>query len=180
MESRAFVFRPALPSDLPAIMELELAGFDGETREEESTFARRLELLPDGFVLMADAASGAVAGYYCAERWPAVPPATAAAYALGGDPAVRCDPRGPVLYTASMTLHPAYRGGGSGAAFFRGARAFALERLSGVRTELLLVREAWKAARRIYAACGFAETGRIPGFFAEAEDGAGIVMEKPA
>lgn len=177
-EMKRVFLRPARESDLPAVMELERFGFDSGIQEDESVFASRLRLFPAGFLLLIDGADQSVAGYYCAERWPAVPVPTEEAYALGGDPSARCAADGRVLYTASMTVGPAHRGRGTGAFLFREARARVLASHPSLAAELLIVRASWSAARRVYAAEGFSETAALPGFFSSEDGGQGIVMEK--
>lgn len=159
-------------------MRLEEGGFDDTIRESEAVFARRLAHFPEGFLILVDEEDGGAAGYYCAERWPRLPPASAAAYELGGDPASRCAPDGTVLYTASMTVASERRGTGAGAYLFRAARARVFAAAPELRAETLVVRASWTAARRVYAAEGFRERAVLEGFFAAEKGGEGVVMER--
>jgi ribosomal-protein-alanine N-acetyltransferase len=189
MQSGTFRLDAAREADLPAIMELEDSGFDAAIREAESVFRAKLALFPEGFVVLREASTGLARGYLCAERWAEAPKteegpeALAAAFRLGHDPAERHDPKGRVAYLASMTLDPALRGAGLGALLFDGGRNLVLRRARGIERELLLVNEAWAAARRIYARSGFVEGARLAGFFpggkGEAPQGA-ILMERKA
>lgn len=178
---RFFIDR-AEPADLGAVMELERSSFASGIVEDEAVFRARMETFPAGFVLLRDAETGAAAGYLCAERWAADPGDDAGGFALGHDPAERCAPDGPVLYTASMAVSPAYRGAGLGALLFSRGRERILEEAQGIEAELLIVNEDWTGARRIYERAGFAARAALSAFFA-APDGtrrAAIVMERGA
>ncbi|MCP5452408.1 MAG: GNAT family N-acetyltransferase [Spirochaetaceae bacterium] len=160
--ARAVVER-AVPDDLPAVMRLEEAGFDRGVRELEEVFRARMEVFPEGFVALRR--GGETIGYLCAERWGEVPPAEARWFELGHDPASRHDPAGAVLYLASMTVDPALRGSGLGSRMLNEGIALIRASAPGIRTEVLIVNEAWAGARRIYEAAGFTPYGRIESFF---------------
>ena len=186
MDRDSFRVEAAREADLPAVMRLEELGFIEAIREDEAVFRAKLALFPEGFVVLRESSTGLALGYLCAERWSEAPKpeegpeALAAAFRLGHDPAERHDPSGRVAYLASMTLDPALRGTGLGALLFDGGRRLILRRARGIERELLLVNEAWAAARRIYARSGFVEGARLAGFFpggkGEAPQGA-ILME---
>ena len=189
MDRDSFRVEAAREADLPAVMRLEELGFIEAIREDEAVFRAKLALFPEGFVVLRESSTGLARGYLCAERWSEAPKpeegpeALAAAFRLGHDPAERHDPSGRVAYLASMTLDPALRGTGLGALLFDGGRRLILRRARGIERELLLVNEAWAAARRIYARSGFVEGARLAGFFpggkGEAPQGA-ILMERKA
>jgi ribosomal-protein-alanine N-acetyltransferase len=176
---RFFVDR-AEPADLGAVMELERASFAAGIVEDAAIFRARMETFPAGFLLLRDAETGAAAGYLCAERWAADPGDDADGFALGHDPAERYASDGPILYTASMAVSPAYRGAGLGAQLFSRGRERILSAAPGIDIELLIVNEDWTGARRIYERAGFAARAALRAFFA-ASDGtrrAAIVMER--
>jgi ribosomal protein S18 acetylase RimI-like enzyme len=168
-----YVIGPARMDDLPAIMRLERAGFAPAIVERESVFAARLATFPEGLLLLRDAATGGACGYIAMERWACDPGVEPAAYALGHDPAPRYSPSGTVLYTASMAIAPALRGLGLGAGFFRETRALVLRKAPEIDLELLIVRESWRGARRIYESAGFRVRATIPGLFPTAPMGRG-------
>jgi len=177
-----FIIDRAEPADLGAVMELERSSFAAGVVEDEAVFRARMETFPEGFVILRDAESGAAAGYLCAERWEADPGDEAGGFALGHDPAEHYAPDGPVLYTASMAVSPAYRGAGLGALLFSRGRERILQAAPGIDSELLIVNEDWTGARRIYERAGFTARAALSAFFA-APDGtrrAAIVMERGA
>lgn len=175
-----FIIDRAETADLGAVMELERSSFASGIVEDEAVFRARMETFSAGFILLRDAETGDVAGYLCAERWAADPGDDADCFSLGHDPAARYSPDGPVLYTASMAVSPAYRGSGLGALLFSRGRERIMAAAPGIDSELLIVNEDWAGARRIYERAGFAARGSLPAFFA-APDGTrrtAIVMER--
>ncbi len=161
----------ALPADFPAIMELERAGFDSAIVEAESVFRERLEVFPQGFLVLRASGRGEVLGYYCSELWQAVPAKAdySRAFCLGHAARERFDPSGSVLYTASLTIHPSLRGTGAGKSLFRSARKQIMESVPKIREELLVVNTRWARARSMYLSEGFAETGTMKAFFPSSE-----------
>lgn len=153
--------RCACLDDLDDVMTLENAGFAAGIVETAEVFGRRIEAFPRGFLLAGRPAWG----YLCAEVWSGFDLADPRRFDLGHDIGTWLAPDGDTLYIASMTVHPSTRGTGRGQALFEAG----LERLRGefprVRQAVLIVNEHWSAARRIYARAGFAEAGRLPGFF---------------
>lgn len=170
------------PEDLGAVMELERESFSAGIIEDEGVFRARMETFPQGFVLLRDAETGAAAGYLCAERWAADPGDDADGFALGHDPAERYASDGPVLYTASMAVSPAYRGTGLGELLFSRGRERILADTPGISAELLIVNEDWPGARRIYERAGFTARGFLPAFFRRSGGTAkaAIIMERAA
>lgn len=179
MPREDYLLGTAVPSDMGSIMELEGEGFSEGIRESEEVLRGRLELFPEGFVLLR--ARGRTLGYLACERWDSIPPATGEGFALGEDPGARHRRLGPVLYLSSMTVHPSLRGGGFGSILFNEGRALIHRLVPGLETELLIVNESWAGARRIYRTAGFEERGSIPAFFEPSAGigGAAIVMSRP-
>ena len=72
---------PAQPFDLPAIMMIEHSAFIPPLQERRRLFDERLALFPQGFFVLADTSEETVrahghavtAGYFCSERWAALP-----------------------------------------------------------------------------------------------------------
>lgn len=170
---------PASPRDIDLIMALEAAGFDPGHRESRATYERRIAAFPQGSLLAC--LGEEVIGCAFAEIWPAREEPLPAHFALGHDILDRHDAlHGSELYLSSMTIAPAFRGRGLGMPLFAGC----IERLAGAFPRLasvvLLVNESWLGARRLYAAAGFMEIARFPGFFSPASDPRqdGLVMRR--
>ena len=72
---------PAQPFDIPAIMNIERQSFIPAIQEKKRVFEKRLKLIPEGFLLLADSSEevvkknkvALVCGYLCAERWDSLP-----------------------------------------------------------------------------------------------------------
>jgi len=169
-------------ADLEAVMALERMGFPPGIFEERAVFERRLEVFPEG-LLLAETAGRVPVGYLCAEVWTAWDgPADfdARRFHLGHDAARWLDRRGNSLYVASMTVAPAFRGGGTGQELFRRAVERLLDEFPLVRRVVLVVNEHWPAARAVYRKEGFTEVGYLPGFFRPQEGPVGdaVVLKK--
>lgn len=172
------MLRQAGAADLEAIMALEEAGFPPGIREQREVFAQRLRVFPAGFLLLCRV-DGEALGYFCSERWPRSEGIDPTRLAMDHDIAATHRDDGEELYLSSMTVHPAWRGDGLGAAFFAAALD-AVARLPGLASILLMVNRDWTAARRIYARHGFAECGQLPDFFRPADSPAqdAVLMRK--
>lgn len=157
-----FSLRSATTADLDAIMDMEAAGFASGDRESRELYAERIECFADG-ALMATRGEGVV-GCLFAEIWSDAQLA-AEHFVLGHDIRSRHAPQGSVLYVASMTIAPVFRGLGFGAQLFEGGIAHIEAAHPQLCSVLLLVNETWVSARAIYSAAGFAERARLPGFF---------------
>jgi len=173
--------RPARPSDVAEIMRLERAGFAEAIRETEATFAERLAAAPEGCWVL-DAGGGRLSGYLCAEFWPLAeridPHRFARDHAAGGAHTLS----GEEIYVSSMVVDPATRGTGWGRRLFRDALAAMAARHPQLQSVILIVHPHWHAARRIYSAEGFVETGEVPAYFDGGECTgrlAAIVMRRP-
>ena len=160
--------RRANPSDLHSVMTLEEAGFVPGIVEAPEVFAQRIAAFPEGFLLAED--QGQIWGYFCAEVWSlneGEDPATCDAerFDLGHDIGTWLDRGGDTLYVASMTVAPAFRGGGRGRTLFRRGLERMVADFPALRRVLLVVNEHWLGARAIYHSEGFVEVGRLRGFF---------------
>jgi ribosomal-protein-alanine N-acetyltransferase len=177
--------RRAVPADLDAIYGLEKAGFVPGIIEEKAVFAERIRVFPEGFLVL-DGPAG-LAGYFCAEIWsgPASPAdggpgAMVERFRLNHAIGDFLDRSGSLLYVASMTVAPSRRGTGLGRQLFRWGAGRLCRDFPALRRAVLIVNEQWSGARAIYAGEGFAETGRLPGFFRPDSGPAGdaLVMER--
>ncbi len=153
--------RCATPEDLDAVMDLERAGFPAGIVEERAVFAQRIAAFPEGFLLAGDPAWG----YLCAETWSGWDLSDTRRFELGHDLGSYLARGGDTLYVASMTVAPEARGRGLGRSLFRAGLSRLLADFQRTTQAVLIVNEGWSAARRIYAAEGFAECGRLSAFF---------------
>jgi ribosomal protein S18 acetylase RimI-like enzyme len=177
--------RPATLADLDAVYALETAGFPSGIVERKSVFARRITVFPEGFLLRDSAPGRGLSAYFCTEIWRDWPgaggaPAGLERFQLDHDIGVFHDPAGTVLYLASMTVAPGQRGHGAGRTLFREGISAMRGRFPALERMVLMVNEVWAGARAIYAGEGFAERGRIEGFFRAEGDHprAAIIMER--
>jgi len=159
----SLVLRKADTADLDTIMELEIAGFESGVVEEAAVFAHRLAAFPEGFLIAE--ASGTPCGYFCAEVWHDWLPEESERFDLGHDVQRWLQRDGHVIYIASMTLAPEYRGGGLGHILLRQGLKTMNECFPALTQAVLIVNEHWHAARGIYAQAGFSQIGRLPAFF---------------
>lgn len=166
--------RRATRADLPAIMALEQSGFDVAHHEDESVYALRLEVFPQGAWRVER--DGRIVGCLFAEVWTREEVPNASRFALGHDIRTYHDARdGTELYISSMTLDPSCRGRGLGRTVLSAVmRQMAID-CPPLRSAILLVNERWPAARRIYDGLGFAPIANLHAFFG---DGDGIVMRR--
>lgn len=181
---------PAQPFDLPSIMYIERAAFIPPIQEKQKVFDERLELFPQGFFVLSDSSVETVtkaghavnAGYFCSERWLAVPNDDKA-FLLNHKPRKTHVRNGTVLYVSSFALLPDYQGKGIARQFFASSLAALCGAETQIQTVVLLVNEEWKAALHIYETLGFSEVRRIPEFFPSLhKDGKndGLVMKAAA
>lgn len=179
-EHQGLTLVEATANDLDRIMELERQGFATAHHEQRAVYAQRIAAFPQGS-LMAWRGPDCV-GCVFSEIWQARPQPDAAHFTLGHDIRERHDPlAGTELYISSMTLAPAVRGQGLGAALLLGCLEQVASVFPQLGSALLLVNTTWTPARRIYTGMGFVEIACLEGFF-EAEGGTqqdGLVMRRP-
>ena len=176
----AYKIRQARERDLADIMRVENACFLPGVRERESVFRDRLAAFPEGnLVLVPDAETTAIAGYFSSEIWTRTPAPEKESYALGHSALSRHDPAGAVLYVSSIAVHPDFRGG-AGRTLFAESFKKILAAYPDIRRSVFIVNEAWAAARHIYETAGFRYTGRLDGFFAPTDSPpqTALIMEK--
>ncbi|MEI8093132.1 MAG: GNAT family N-acetyltransferase [Spirochaetales bacterium] len=153
----------ATPADLKSIMKLEHEGFVAGIRENAEVFLRRVEVFPNGFLLLKR--DDAVVGYLSSEIWPYRDPFEPDWFLLGHDISTRHKADGDELYVSSMTILPEFRGQGMGSDLFRTALRQLEERYNGLHSCILLVNERWDHARRIYDSLEFRRIGTLKQFF---------------
>ncbi|MCR5724449.1 MAG: hypothetical protein K6G80_05110 [Treponema sp.] len=193
---------PAQSFDLPAIMTIEHSAFIPQIQEKKRVFNDRLQLFPQGFLILADTSEDVVfkhgasltAGYLTSEIWATAPDFEKAAteakaqkalsqqFALGHAMYKSHCITGSALYISSYALLPAYRGSGLGLPFFHSAVSALCGAFAQIRTVILLVCEEWTGARHIYEKLGFTPVYTLPGFFPSLHKKAadGIIMQAAA
>jgi ribosomal protein S18 acetylase RimI-like enzyme len=173
------IIRQVTEQDIPAVMKIEKSSFISTIQETEAVFLERIRICRNCFVIFEDETAHTAAGYFSAERWPAVPEDTSI-FTLNHSAAHAYAPDGPVLYLSSFAILPQYRGKGTGSRLFSDAVKWFKNNNPGLTKAVLLVNETWQGAAHIYKQYGFRETHRIENFF-PAENGPdtdGIVMER--
>lgn len=172
--------RPALSGDLPAIMVIERESFLPGVVEGEEVFRERIRVFPEGFLVLEVPGSTGPVGYVCSEIWDGTEKLSAGLFEMGHAVEQRHRPRGRVLYVSSTGLLRSARGRGLGHLLFSTLVSRVRLARPDVTSIVLIVSEAWTAARRIYASEGFVEVLRIDGFFQPVggRREAGIVMRR--
>ncbi len=114
---------------------------------------------------MADSGPECI-GCFFSEIWKESSIPVVEQFTLGHDILERHDPvHGTMLYIASMTISPAFRGKGLGSMLFPGCLDRVAATFPQLTYALLLVNETWRHARAIYEATGFKELVRFKDFF---------------
>lgn len=170
--------RNAHPADIAGIMAVERDAFIPEVQEAESVFAERIQVFPDGFLVLVDN-DCSICGYFSSERWP-VCRTDASVFQLGHSIRKNHTADGPVLYISSMGILSRYRGTGLGRRLFEESLCRITASCSDIERIILLVNEHWDGARHIYQTNGFTEQIRLINFFPSAAGGRedGIIMER--
>ena len=161
---RCDLMRGATRADLEEIMAVERESFEEGVMEPLEVFAERLEVFPEGFLVLLDE-GGAVIGYICAELRARLPAPHQDSFELGRSISRSHHAGGVVLYISSMGLKRSARGAGRGAQLLSGLVRAARRSCPQVQHLSLIVSEEWPHAQRIYERGGFYEVGRIGGFF---------------
>ena len=177
---RACTLHRASAQDLDGVMALEAQGFVASVRESRTTFERRIDVFPDGFLVARDPARGELAGYVASELWRWEPRPGAERFTLGHAIDASHDPQGRELYLSSMVVATSWRGAGLGARLLAGCLDAVCQAHPQVDHALLLVNESWRAARRIYEDLGFVAIDVLPDFFVDPSGPAqaGVVMRR--
>lgn len=180
---------PAKSFDLPQIMNIERASFIPQIQENQKTFEQRLQIFPNGFLLLQDASEQTLkekktaqnAGYFCSEIWQTIPQSDDF-FTLGHNPEKLHTDKGPVLYVSSFALFPEYRGKNLAQDFFNDCLCTICKTFPTLKTVLLLVSKEWLGARKIYKNLGFKQIRVLKDFFSSLHTPFcdGILMEASA
>jgi ribosomal-protein-alanine N-acetyltransferase len=173
-------FRPATASDMANIMKLEESCFNKYTQEAREIYVERIEVFPDGFIILE--VDGQFAGAISSEVWQYVPEANRDMFFLGHSIKKQLKLDGDELYISSIGIFPEYRSQGFGEALLEELIRNIKLKYPKVKQGILLLSEEWKHARRIYVQNNFMDCGVFEGFFTN-DDGKkvnGIVMRKGA
>ncbi|MBR4373278.1 MAG: GNAT family N-acetyltransferase, partial [Treponema sp.] len=170
---------PAQPFDIDSIMKIERQAFIPQIQEKKKTFEKRLEIFPNGFLILSDASETAVkqngnavtCGYLCSEIWSSFPSAGDSddvfmrKFKLGHNIKDTHDSNGRYLYISSFAILRDYQGKGLGKRFFENALAALCGSFRNVEKVVLIVNEEWKGAIKIYKSLGFEEVRTLKDFF---------------
>ncbi len=158
-------------SDIDSVMKIEKKSFPFLIREERRVFLQRLEVFPQGFIVLesenlsgAENGGGGICGYLCSELWRQFP-SSDEFFSVGHDISLAHCNDGSALYISSFAVLPEFRGAGNGGAFFRMALDSIEKERKNLSEEILIVNENWSAARRIYSKNGFMPCFEIKGAF---------------
>lgn len=163
--------RTATENDIHQIMNIEEKGFIEPIREEQSVFLNRIKINPELFLIFEF--DNNVAGYLSAEYMSEIPDS---AEDLKLDHTPSADAEKNYIYISSYSLLPEYRGNRNGSLCWNKA----LDYLGSNKKYVLLVNEAWPAAKHIYQKSGFKEIKTFKDFFPTEEETftAGTLMIK--
>jgi len=170
---------PAQQFDIDSIMKIERQAFIPQIQEKKKTFEKRLEIFPNGFLILSDASekvvkenrSALTCGYLCSEIWSSFPSAGDSddvfmrKFKLGHNIKDTHDANGRFLYISSFALLREYQGKGLGARFFENSLAALCGSFRNVEKVVLIVNEEWKGAIKIYKSLGFEEVRTLKDFF---------------
>ncbi|WP_430884398.1 GNAT family N-acetyltransferase [Fusibacter sp. JL216-2] len=175
---KEFRLRHADLKDIDKIMRIEKASFDPESREDKSVFIERLDTYSDGFFVMES--EGEIIGFICTELWVYKDEVVEGDFELGHSILDMHSDQGTELYISAIGISPKHRGKGAGKMLFQEGTGRILKDNPNIKSQILIVSEAWKNARKIYKKTGFREVLRITDFFENkaGEKENGIVMRK--
>lgn len=170
---------PAQPFDIQDIMKIERQSFIPSIQEKQKTFEKRLEVFPQGFLVLTDSSEKIVkqngkaltAGYLCSELWESMPSIEDSEeifkrkFVLNHNPAHTHAASGMYLYITSFALLRDYRGQGLGEKFFASSLASLCGAFSQIKKVVILVNAEWENALKIYKKLGFTEIRRLTNFF---------------
>jgi ribosomal-protein-alanine N-acetyltransferase len=170
------IYRSAILSDIENILKLEEKCFNALTREKKEVYLERIEVFPDGFIVLER--DKQFIGAISSEIWQYVADIQRSAFTLDHSIKKQIDLTGDELYISSIGILPEYRKYGFGEALFDALIRNIKLKYPNVTHGILLINEEWKAARKIYEKNNFKEYAIFEDFFIS-EDGTkknGIVM----
>jgi ribosomal-protein-alanine N-acetyltransferase len=174
----AKVFRTAHSSDIENIMKLEKKCFNIFTCEKKEVYLERIEVFPDGFIILED--DEQFIGAVSSEIWQYAAERPRDAFVLGHSIKRQIKLDGDELYISSIGILPEYRQHGFGEELFNALMQSVKLKYPNVIHCVLLLNEEWKAAKKIYKKNGFKKYTIFDDFFIS-DDGTkknGIVMRK--
>lgn len=143
----AALLRPATAADLPQVVAIDDEAFSPYgTAEDAEVFARRLDVFPEGFIVVED--QGVVVGYGCSEKWSSLREPV-----MNEDPATTHHPAGSVFCITGMAVRRSHRGQGLGLAIAE--RLVAIAREQGCHGVVLETTR----AQGLYERLGFWQAG---------------------
>jgi len=169
--------RQATPGDIDSILRIEGESFDLAIQEDRKTFLERIEVFPEGFVLLH--VGEIAAGYLCSELWDLARRPIPSDFNLGYSIKEHHRAQGSTLYISSYGILARLRGKGLGKILFRGFLDYARDILPYGEI-LLLVSGTWTGAQAIYSAEGFSHILTVPRFFhfSDGSQADGMVMRR--
>ena len=170
---------PAQPFDMDSIMKIERQAFIPQIQEKKKTFEKRMEIFPNGFLILSDASEKVVkengnaltCGYLCSEIWSSFPNESDSdevfkrKFKLGHNIKDTHTQNGAFLYISSFAILRDYQGKGLGRKFFQSSLAALSGAFPSVKKIVLLVNSEWEAAIKIYKSLGFEEKRTLSDFF---------------
>lgn len=166
-------------------MRLDRLCFDTDTIESEGAYRERIEIFPEGFLVLEAAEAGGapgepIMGFISSELWVRPETISAELFALGHSIKERQVRDGDELYVSSLAVDPSLRGYGFARLLFDGLIEGIRARRPRVRSVILLVGETWTDAKALYERSGFETIAVLEGFFDGRTAGAsdGIVMRR--
>jgi ribosomal-protein-alanine N-acetyltransferase len=153
----------ATHKDLAQIMQVELNSFAVNIRETRSVFEERISLFNDGFLVIKD--EDKIVGYICSEIWNIQSNLQQQLFTLGHSISESHNPQGNHIYISSMGVLQQYRKQGLGNVLFCRLLSQLTQDFSNLTSAVLIVGEAWSAARKIYIKYGFEEVFKLYKFF---------------
>ena len=157
------IVRPATGSDMERIMQIEENAFIPNIQETYQTFASRMAIYPQGFLVLEDE-RGAVQGYFSSELWEELPNNNKV-FILDHEISKVHKKDGKLLYVSSFALMGSLRGRGLGKLFFKECLKQVAKASPQIEQIVLIVSQEWGAAHHIYEGFGFKDIRQIPGFF---------------
>jgi [ribosomal protein S18]-alanine N-acetyltransferase len=170
--------RKATEKDIEAVMQIEAACFNQGICERIEVFQERLKIFNEGFYILEKDCR--VIGYITTEIWECDKLPDSGYFKLGHSINEVHRITGNKLYISSMGILPEYHSKGLGFTLFSDATQLINDQYVSITSQILIVSDAWKKAKKIYERNNFREVTRLDNFFVfnEGHRENGIVMEK--
>lgn len=165
IDYQSIVFRRANLLDIDLIMKIEDESFTPGVTESRDVFLERIEVFPQGFLIMDAKECLNGLGYISSEIWLIDSELDSDLFTLGHSIKDVHSYTGNMLYISSMGILKEYRGYGLGRKLFNTLIANTHSLYPSITSDVLVVGEPWCSARRIYESEGFKELFTIKNFF---------------